>query len=199
MADENAENAEATEEGQTEDKPKKSKKGLLIVIVLVVVLAAGGGAAALLLGGDSNKQAAATTTDPDASDGEKSDGDGKGAEEAAPVEDAAMPSAAVSYFTMKPPFIVNFSGSDGQSNFLQITVALMVYDDDTIDQIRLHEPYIRNNLVALFSSQADTDFTTAEAKEALRADALKTVQKVMQQQTGTPGVEAVLFTNFVMQ
>ena len=51
----------------------------------------------------------------------------------------------------------------------------------------------------LFSGQEFEALQTPEGKEALRQASLAEVQKVMQEKIGKPGVEQVLFTDFVMQ
>jgi flagellar FliL protein len=60
-------------------------------------------------------------------------------------------------------------------------------------------PMIRNALVLQFGGQVYADLQTAEGKELLRQQALENIQNLLQQEIGKPGVEQVLFTNFVMQ
>ena len=60
-------------------------------------------------------------------------------------------------------------------------------------------PVIRNNLIMLLSSQKQAEVSTRDGKEKLRADALAEIQKVLKEQTGETGAEAVYFTIFVMQ
>jgi len=67
------------------------------------------------------------------------------------------------------------------------------------EQVKNHMPVIRNNLVLLFSSQTYDSVSTLEGKEALREEALTVIQKILEEETGDPGIEAVYFTSFVMQ
>jgi flagellar FliL protein len=60
-------------------------------------------------------------------------------------------------------------------------------------------PRIRNDLLMLFSQQTVTGLSTLAGKQALEKAALASVQKVMTQETGKPGVDALYFTSFVMQ
>ena len=60
-------------------------------------------------------------------------------------------------------------------------------------------PAIRNALVMLLSGQSFETLQTPEGKEALREQALVKIQEVLQQEIGKPGIEQVLFVNFVMQ
>jgi flagellar FliL protein len=80
-----------------------------------------------------------------------------------------------------------------------VTVEVMTRNNQVEQQIRTHMPVIRNNLVLLFSSQTYEAVSTLEGKEALREEALTVIQKILEEETGDPGIEAVYFTSFVMQ
>ena len=60
-------------------------------------------------------------------------------------------------------------------------------------------PAIRDRVIILLSSKDEASLLDTEGKELLRAEVLAAVQAVLQENTGVPGVEAVYFTNFVMQ
>jgi flagellar FliL protein len=115
---------------------------------------------------------------------------------------AADPAVAVKkpaiYYPMQPVFVVNFE-SQGRQRFLQVEVNLLLREQDVIPVLELHMPAIRNSLVMLFSGQVYEDLRTADGKEKLRQEALLGVQSVLQKEMGKPGVEQILFTNFVMQ
>ena len=51
----------------------------------------------------------------------------------------------------------------------------------------------------VFGSQDFEGLKTQEGKEVLRQKALEELQTIVSEETGDPGVEKVLFTNFVMQ
>ena len=67
------------------------------------------------------------------------------------------------------------------------------------DAIKLHMPVIRDSVLMLFSMQNEDELASREGKEQFRAEILAEVQKVIEEHTGNPGVEAVYFTNLVMQ
>ena len=102
------------------------------------------------------------------------------------------------YHQMKPAFIVNFK-ADGKQHFLQVSLSVMARERDAIDAVRTHTPLLRNNLVLLFSTQNFSNLQTPEGKDVLRQLALEEVQGLLQEELGRPGIEQVLFTNFVMQ
>ena len=102
------------------------------------------------------------------------------------------------YVALDPAFVVNFADG-GKARFLQVTVEVMTRHKEVEEQVKNHMPVIRNNLVLLFSSQSYDTVSTLEGKEALREEALGVIQKIMEEETGDPGIEAVYFTSFVMQ
>ncbi len=119
-------------------------------------------------------------------------------EGAAVVEEVVPAKKTAIYFPLKPPIIVDFQAR-GRQRFLQAELTLMVREEDVIQTVELHMPMIRNSLVLLFGGQIYDDLQTAEGKELLRQEALEAVQQLLEAEIGKPGVEQVLFTNFVMQ
>ena len=102
------------------------------------------------------------------------------------------------YIKVDPAFVVNFVGTD-KARFLQITLEVMTRQPEMSIAVESHMPIIRNNLVLLFGSQTYEDLSTLEGKEALRDEALETIQNILEEETGDPVVEAVYFTSLVMQ
>ena len=172
-----------TEEIELAAEPPKSRKGLIIIIVVALLVLGGGTGGALfalgMLPGGSSAEAST------AADG-------------APAEAAAPTRAEAVYVPLDPAFTVNFRGGAG-ARYLQVAVEAMTRDPDVEAQIKRHMPVIRNDLTMLFSSKSARDLSTTEGKEALRSETLASIQKVLQSETGKPGVEAVYFTSFVMQ
>lgn len=169
------------EQAQAPAKKKFSMGKIIIILVSVLVLAGGGAGAYFYFGqtheGDATASAAA---------GEEK-GKGVNHAKAAPV-----------YYAFDPAFVVNFQDNSA-IRFLQVTIEVMSRDPLAIEAVKTHMPVIRNSLVLLFSSQTPENIMTREGKEKIRTDALKEIQKVMTEQTGSPSIEAVYFTGFVMQ
>lgn len=161
--------AAATEEAET----KKSKMPL--IIGLVVLLLGGGGAGAYFMGVFDSADAAE-----------------EGAAEAEPIKAVAL------YANLSPDFVLNYK-VDGRGRFLKIAISLLTREQAVVDAVEQHMPLLRNELVMLFGAAEFDTLKSAEGKEALRSDALKAIQAIMQKEIGKPGVEQVLFTDFVMQ
>ncbi len=180
MADEELEEDEIEEEGEAA-VGKKSKLKLLIIIVAVLAVA-GGGAFYFMQGADTEEVAAET-------DGEEGDDDSEGDEEAL---------STPYYFSLNPPFVVNFVGKS-RAKFLQVNIDGLTRNPAVKENITTHLPHIRNNVVFLLSSKRYEDLITPEGKEDLRKQVLKEVRKILKKETGNGDVEDIYFTSFVMQ
>lgn len=121
-------------------------------------------------------------------------------------DDAGQPVAAAEqqqrvqsiYYKLEKPFVVNIRSS-GRQRHMQINVSIKGKDPQAMAMISKHEPVIKNDLNQLFSSQEVQVLQTKEGLEKLNQDATKTVQSFLQKEIGSPGIDQVLFENFVMQ
>ncbi|MBW9257189.1 MAG: flagellar basal body-associated FliL family protein [Candidatus Thiodiazotropha sp. (ex. Lucinisca nassula)] len=166
-------NEEASEELDLgEEKSGKSK--LIIIIAIVAVLLIGGGLAAFfLLGGEEEATDEAVAEEP--------------------VEEEKGPAQ---YLDFKPPFVVNMPG---RPSLLQIGVSIRVYSEPMAEFIRHNDPMIRHHLLDLLSTKDGKSLKTREAKEALQAEMLEALNKVVKELEGPGEVDGVFFTSFVMQ
>ena len=112
-----------------------------------------------------------------------------------PVEEVKKPAI---YYPIKPEIIVNYSHK-GRQRYAQVEVTLLVRDESVIGAVELHAPMINNALVLTIGGETYADVQTAEGKELLRQKCLQEIQKLIEAETGKPGVEQVLFTSFIMQ
>ncbi|NVK42669.1 MAG: flagellar basal body-associated FliL family protein [Oceanospirillaceae bacterium] len=155
----------------------KSRKWLIIGAVLAVLLLGGGGAAAFfLLGGEGEA-----------------------------VDEAVAPGKAEALYTKirtlegKPMFVVTLPSDDGRRHYMQAYVETLSRDPEVEQTLTLHMPLVVARLNALFGSQRFEVLRTIDGKRQLRQEATGLVQGIMQEKIGKPGVETLLFTNFVMQ
>ena len=120
------------------------------------------------------------------------------AEEAKEAKEGEAPK--VNYISLTPPFVGNY-GLDGTPKLkvLKADVALRVTGEEATKAVKANEPLIRNQLVALFSQQTSDAMASVEGKEKLRQEALKQTQQVMNDETGKPVVEDLLFNNLIIQ
>lgn len=106
---------------------------------------------------------------------------------------------ASEYMDIKPALITNYGGP-GPIHFIKAEISLRVGKaPETREIVAHHMPRIRHELIMLLSRQNETALDTMEGKEKLRQDALASIQKFLQAETGKKGVDDLLFTNFVIQ
>jgi flagellar FliL protein len=172
MADEEKQDAvEETAEGAS-----KKKKLLVIgaIVAIIVVLAAGAGVAYYLMTDDSEAPV-----------------DGEVAEEATPLERPV-------YHELRPEFIITFDANNRQ-RYMQVQVTVVTRDPAIVEGLVKHDPLIRNSLIMVFSAQDYLKLQTKEGKAKLRLEATEKIQELLLAETGSEGIETVLFTNLVLQ
>lgn len=169
-----ARNQPAAQQPAAQPEAGKKRKPLILICVglLALLLSAGGLAYALL----------------------STQGDGA-ADPAEPKAAARLPAL---YQPLEPAFTVNYAHG-GRQRYMQVSVVLMGRDPLALATAAEHSPLIRNQLVMLFSSADFDQLSSAEGKEQLREQATLAVQNLMEQETGGPTIESVLFTNLVLQ
>lgn len=96
-------------------------------------------------------------------------------------EEVAAPPAI--YIPLKPEFVVNFGGA-GRLKYLKTNVTLRVGNSDAANAVRHHLPFIRNNLVMLFTAQTDESLESQDGREAMRLAALSEVQDLLEREDG---------------
>ena len=175
-----------------------AKKGGLLPMLLCAVIAAGGaGGGAWFMAQSKAKPAAhaeAGEGEHEAADEHESSSahdDGHGGK-SGPAEGVAQ------YLPLAPAIVVNLN-DNVTMRYLQVDIELMARSNVAIEAATLHMPRIRNTLMLLFTQQHFEDIVTREGKEKLQKDALAAVQAVLKEETGKPRIEALYFTNFVMQ
>lgn len=106
-------------------------------------------------------------------------------EEEEPVEgeeEVVAPASAI-YIPLKPQFVVNFGGA-GKLKYLKTNVTLRLGHSDAANSVRHHMPFIRNNLVMLFTSQTNETLESQDGREAMRVTALSEVRDVLEREDG---------------
>jgi flagellar protein FliL len=158
------------------------KKIIIIAVAVVLVLGAGGGAAYFLLKKDPPPEAAANATEG----------------EAGAAATLAEHGKEAIYHGLDPDFVVAFRDPKNV-RFIKASIEVMTYDSSVVDDLKQHMPAVRDAVLTVFGNQTEEKLTTPEGKEDFRAEILASVRDTLQRLTGRPGVEAVYFTNYVMQ
>lgn len=180
MADE-----EATEtEEQSEKKGGKKKIIIIAIVVLLLGLGAGGGVAYFLFAGDEPVDGEAA---------EEVEEEEEPEEEI--VEEVAIPAQ---YLALEPEFVISYQVGTRQ-RFLQVSIELMTRSQTVLDAATKHSPMIRNEFIRVISQQDFDNLRTAEGRATLQRVLLEAAKSLMAREVNNDGVEAVLFTNYVMQ
>ncbi len=150
-----------------------SKKKLIIIVILLLFAAS---AATFFLMANQDEIAAQDATN------------------ATPVKKAAI------YHSVDNPFVINFAQqSDNRVKYLQIKLKVMARDQAAIDAFKLHLPAIQHGLLMLFFSQNYDALNTKAGTQALRKDALMTINNSLTAEKETSLLQAVYFTSLIMQ
>ncbi|MDQ2068468.1 flagellar basal body-associated FliL family protein [Natronospira bacteriovora] len=126
------------------------------------------------------------------------DGNGNGgAENAVPaaVEEMRQPPI---YYAIEPAFVVNVE-AERRVRYLQVKVELMSRDQASLDAVERHMPRVRNRLLMLFSDVEFEKARSAAGREALQDEALRQIVELLEEEEEPSDIEALFFTNFVMQ
>lgn len=165
------------EESTLDEAPVEAKGGLMKKLILVVAALAIAGIGVFIgmsfMGGEQPAEDAEA--------------------DAEPVEGPAI------YQSLHPPLVVNFKDELGDAHFMQITMEVMARDQSVVNSVREHMPVIRNALILLYANAIYEEVTTRQGKEQMLADGLAEIRRVMTEQIGEPGIEAVYFTSLVIQ
>ncbi|MFY0665874.1 MAG: flagellar basal body-associated FliL family protein [Natronospirillum sp.] len=102
------------------------------------------------------------------------------------------------YMALTPEFIVTYEVNSRQ-RFLKADIAIRTRNQQALDILTQHMPLVRNNIIQTLSERQFGDLQTDEGREDLVQSITESVQGVMESLTGQPGIESVLFTNYVIQ
>ncbi len=176
----------------------KSKKKLIIILLLVLVLLAGGGGAAffLLMGDNSDKDKDDTQTTTEQTENPEK----KSSEETAAEGDASAAESTpkASYIELDPAFVISYQVGS-RARFLQLKLELMTYKPQVSEAIKANMPMLRNTIVMLMGQQDFAKLRTKEGRENLPKIILEALNKALKEETSISGIDAVLFTDYVMQ
>jgi flagellar FliL protein len=111
------------------------------------------------------------------------------------ADDEPTPSQTL-YYKLSPSLVSNVQGRD---KYIRCDIQLMTRNQEAIEDLKLHDPAIRHELLLLLSDQQSEELKGQQGKEKLRKIALAAVQGVMQGLTGEKEVDDLFFTSFFVQ
>ncbi|OUS30188.1 hypothetical protein A9Q99_06835 [Gammaproteobacteria bacterium 45_16_T64] len=103
----------------------------------------------------------------------------------------------VQYVPLSPAIITNYQSKN--LSYVKAEITLQVSGSATAEAIDRHLPFIRHNLVMLFSRQDETSLTSPDGKIKLKEDALAAVVAALDEESEPSDIEAILFTSFIVE
>lgn len=117
----------------------------------------------------------------------------------------ALPAAAEeagasgpTYVELEPSFTINY-GAGSRLRYLQASISLLVPNGTAALEVSTHSDAIRHEIIMLISAQDRETLASTAGRSVLQVDLLERIQAYMEQETGAPQVDQVLFTAFVIQ
>lgn len=102
------------------------------------------------------------------------------------------------YMALTPEFIVTYTINSRQ-RFLRTDLSVRTRDTRVLDVLTQHMPVVRNAIIETLGEQEFDDLQSEVGREQLVAVITDSVNEVLVNITGEPGIDAVLFTNYVVQ
>lgn len=116
------------------------------------------------------------------------------------AEQAIEAPGITDYIAMDPAFVTNVGKAGNKITYLKASVSLRASSADVRPAVETHMPRLRHELVMLFGEQTDVDrLTSTEGQQALREEAKKRINQVLEEQQTGEEITGVLFTEFVVQ
>lgn len=182
-------------ETESKEGEKKSSKKLIVIIAIVLLLLGGGAGGYFFF----MHQPASDEHGKEAKHGEKMAEENHAAEEEKADEHEQDPAAhAEVYYQITEPLLVNFP-PNASAKIIKISVTVLLKGEANVAVMKKHEPMVRNNLLMAISSIGADKAKTLEGKKELQTMMQNEVGKVMELMTKKNPVQAVYFTDFVMQ
>lgn len=113
------------------------------------------------------------------------------------AEQTATPAKA-HYLSLEPAFVVNVTDGN-RVRHMQVQLQVKYSQPEIEAYIIQHNPAIRHEMVMLLSGKSVDEIKTVSGKQKMMEDALAAIQQVLQENINNTGIEAVYFTDLVIQ
>jgi flagellar FliL protein len=121
-------------------------------------------------------------------------------EEEAAEEETVEEGGVTDYIGMEPAFVTHVGTPGNKPTYLKAAVSLRAGSTSTRPAVEAHMPRLRHELVMLFGEQTDVNrLTSLEGQQALREEATRRINAVLEEQQTGEQIVGVLFTEFVVQ
>ncbi|ORT51336.1 flagellar basal body-associated protein FliL-like protein [Vibrio sp. qd031] len=104
-----------------------------------------------------------------------------------------------SYYTLEPELTTNFHTTGNKLGYIRVQIDIMVAHDSYLPILQLHDPLIRDTVVALLGEQDENTITSLLGREELRRTMLDEINAMLLVETGKTLVSDLLFTKYLYQ
>lgn len=168
--------AEEENTENAEEQGSGKKKIIIFAVIGLVALGAGVGGTMFFMGSDEPP-----------------------AEEMAMEEEMMEEPEMAIYHELHPAFVANFTGKS-KKKYMQVYIVALANEESIIEDLKLHMPAVRNDILMTLSRTRSDEIETVEGKEMLRQKVLTTVKDTMMTKTGKEEtIQDLYFTKFVAQ
>jgi flagellar FliL protein len=186
-------------EASGEEKPRSGRMKIVLGALLLLAVGAGGAygaVAAGVLGSAHEGESEPDVPQLVAKDGE--DPYSAAGEEAAPIVHGEGGSEyRTAYFVFEEGFTSNLKDTPG---LVQVSIAASTrHDGRVIQWLELHELAIRSAILVELADTVEDDVYTVDGKDRLKQRLAAAINRVLEEQEGFGGVEAVHFQTFLVQ
>lgn len=102
------------------------------------------------------------------------------------------------YFELSPPFVVNLQTNERRMRFLQVRLQVLG-TPEAIEEVQNHNAPLRDIIITTLSQQTRESVNTPKKKKMLQDKVQAEVEAILKKFTGKKQIEALYFTNFVIQ
>lgn len=113
--------------------------------------------------------------------------------------DEEMPEVTPGYVALGEAMVLNLATDGPRLAFVQLKADILVRDEINVEQVKLHIPALRHQMILMISEQNVANVKSALEREKLRKSITEKVSSVYKELTGSDDIEEVLFTNFLVQ
>ncbi len=115
------------------------------------------------------------------------------------ADEAASQQITPGYVSLGEAMVLNLATDGPRLVFVQLKADILVRDELNLEQVKLHVPALRHQVILMLSEQNVANVKSALEREKLRKAITEKVKSVYKELTGSDDIEDVLFTSFLVQ
>jgi flagellar protein FliL len=115
------------------------------------------------------------------------------------ADEPEKPELTPGYVSMGDAMVLNLATDSTRLSFAQVKADVLVRDENNSDQVKLHIPALRHQVILMLSEQDAAKMKSPLEREKLRKQISDKVRSVYKELVGRDDIVEVLFSNFLVQ